>query len=126
MDSINHLLNNSITYRILIPLQNWLRSASTILGTVFLYADYKIPVKELRKQLNIILTDHPKWDKRFASIRVTESREHSIELLIIVSCSDPSVNHELQVEVQERIIDFINRRYPHCFVKSKVEGVLID
>ena len=38
------------------PFQNWTRAGSDLLGTVFLYADYRVPVDEVRQELERFVT----------------------------------------------------------------------
>jgi Mechanosensitive ion channel len=45
----------AITYFIDKPFQNWTRSSSELLGTVFLYVDYMIPTDELRAEAKRLL-----------------------------------------------------------------------
>lgn len=49
-----------VTYFLEKPFQNWTRTSSDILGTVFLYVDYGLPVERLREHLTHLLVDHPK------------------------------------------------------------------
>lgn len=103
------------------PFQNWTRNNSNILGTVFLYVDYSFPVDALRKQLAIFLDNNPKWDKRVSSIQVTDSKQNYMELRILLSSSNAGRNFDLQVEIREKMIAFINKEYPGCFVKTRVQ-----
>ena len=48
------------TYFIEHPFENWTRGSSDILGTVFIYTDYTVPVDVLRKELTKILEDSEK------------------------------------------------------------------
>lgn len=105
------------------PFQNWTRSTSAILGTVFLYTDYGIPVDILRKQLLVFLENHPKWDQRVANIQVTDSKERHIELRILLSSANSSDNWDLRVDIREKMIDFINKEYPQSFVRNRISGV---
>lgn len=109
-----------VTYFIEKPFQNWTRTSSNILGTVFLYTDYSVPVDVLRKQLDVFLTNHPKWDGRVANIQVTDTKERYMELRILLSSTDSSRNWDLRVDIREKMIDFLNKEYPGCFAKTRV------
>ena len=91
------------------------------MGTIFLYTDYSMPVDALRKQLDILLQDHPQWDKRVANIQVTDSKEQYMELRILLSSTDSSSNWDLRVDIREKMINFINKEYPGSFAKKRVE-----
>ncbi len=111
---VNYFLDN--------PFQNWTRNSNNVLGTVFLYVDYNLPVNDLRNYLSIILKDHPKWDKRLANIQVTDSKENYMELRILLSGSDSGTNFDLQVDVREKMVKYINDNYPDSFVKMRIIG----
>jgi small-conductance mechanosensitive channel len=46
------------------PFQNWTRTTSEILGTVFIYTDYHVSFDALRKELTRLLEISPLWDKK--------------------------------------------------------------
>ncbi len=110
-----------ITYLMEKPFQNWTRKNANILGTIFLYLDYAVPVDALRKHLNEIVENHPKWDKRVVNIQVTDTSERYMEVRLLLSSADSSSNWDLRVDVREKMIDFINKKYPESFVKIRLQ-----
>jgi small-conductance mechanosensitive channel len=48
-----------ITYFIEKPFQNWTRSSSDILGSIFIYADYRIQVDEVRCEMDRVVKTSP-------------------------------------------------------------------
>jgi hypothetical protein len=44
--------------------ENWTRQNAELLGTVYIYADYTIPVEEVRSELKRVLDNTPLWDER--------------------------------------------------------------
>ena len=59
-----------ITYFIEQPFQNWTRSSSDILGTVFLYVDYSVPLDALRAELTRLLKASRYWDGKVNVLQV--------------------------------------------------------
>ncbi|MCK9160024.1 MAG: mechanosensitive ion channel family protein [Bacteroidaceae bacterium] len=110
-----------VSYFIEKPFQNWTRTNSNILGTIFLYTDYSVPVDALRNHLNVLLKDNPKWDKRVVNIQVTDAKERYMELRILLSSTDASLNWDLRVDIREKMIDYLNKEYPGCFVKTRIQ-----
>ena len=104
-----------IDYFLNTPIQNWTRSTSNILGTIFLYVSYDLPVDPLREELARIVKEDPNWDRRVQNIQVTESREWYKELRVLVSSTNSSLNWDLKVSLREKLIDFINKNYPGSF-----------
>ncbi|WP_087880559.1 mechanosensitive ion channel family protein [Parabacteroides sp. Marseille-P3160] len=105
------------------PFQNWTRNTSQILGTIFLYVDYSLPVDDLRKQLQLYVKDNPRWDGRVANIQVTDAKQNYKELRVLLSGRDSSLNWDLRVEIREKLLDYINANYPDSFVKIRLESV---
>jgi len=52
------------------PFQNWTRTSASILGTVFIYADYKAPIQAIRDELQRILDNTDLWDKKVCNLRL--------------------------------------------------------
>ncbi|MGB2660835.1 MAG: mechanosensitive ion channel domain-containing protein, partial [Candidatus Omnitrophota bacterium] len=69
-----------ISYFIEKPFQNWTRVSADILGSVFVYADYTVPVKELRSELTRILEESPNWDKKVNVLQVTNATAQTVEI----------------------------------------------
>ncbi|RMG61558.1 MAG: mechanosensitive ion channel family protein, partial [Bacteroidetes bacterium] len=51
-----------ITYFVEKPFQNWTRTSADIVGSVFLYTDFHVPVEALRQELRRLLESNPLWD----------------------------------------------------------------
>jgi small-conductance mechanosensitive channel len=94
------------------PFQNWTRVSSEILGTVFLWVDYGVPIEPLRTELKRVCEAAPEWDRRVALIQVTDASDHAMQLRVLVSSADASRNWDLRCMVRERLIDFIRREHP--------------
>lgn len=101
-----------ITYFIEKPFQNWTRSSADILGTVFLYLDYAVPVDRLRLELTRILNASRYWDGRVNALQVTEATEHTLQLRALASAADASQAWDLRCEIREKLIAFVQQNYP--------------
>jgi small-conductance mechanosensitive channel len=110
-----------ITYFIEHSFQNWTRTSADLLGTVFIYADYTLPVQEVRDELQRILESAPDWDKRVCSLQVTNASEHTIELRALMSAADSPTAWSLRCLVRERLLDFLQRQHPECLPRARVE-----
>ncbi|MBZ4657270.1 MAG: putative mechanosensitive channel [Methermicoccus sp.] len=106
-----------IDYFLQKPIQNWTRNTSNILGSVFLYVSYDLPVEPLREKLKTLVEANPNWDGRVQNIQITDAKQWYKELRILVSSSDSSKNWDLRVDIREKMIDFINEKYPDSFAK---------
>jgi hypothetical protein len=86
--------------------------SADLLGTVFIYTDYRVPVEGIRKELHRILQNSEKWDGRVWNLQATNSTERAVELRALMSAADSSQAWDLRCEVREKLIDFIQREYP--------------
>lgn len=102
------------------PFQNWTRTSADIMGTVFFYVGYDLPVQAIRDFVPEILKGNPNWDKRVFNVQITNTNELYKEMRILVSSADASKNWDLRTEVREKVIDFIQSNYPDCFAKVRL------
>ena len=103
-----------INYFIEKPFQNWTRTSADIMGTVFLYLDYSVPLDELRKELDRLLATNPLWDKRVRLIQVTNASEKTIEVRVLLSANSSGNAFDLRCDVREGLIKFVTANYPGC------------
>jgi len=110
-----------ITYFIDKPFQNWTRVTADILGTVFLYVDYTVPFDAIRKELQRLLEASELWDKKVCVLQVTNTTDRTVELRALMSASDASSAWSLRCEVREKLIDFIQKKYPNTLPRLRAE-----
>lgn len=108
------------TYFIQKPFQNWTRTSSEIMGTVFIYADYGIPVDALRKELERILKQTDLWDGKVSNMQVTNATERTMEIRALVSAVNSSTAWDLRVYVREKLIEFMQKEYPEFLPRTRV------
>ena len=102
------------------PFQNWTKTSSDILGTVFLYTDYKVPFEELRTELTRILENTDLWDKEVNVLQVTDSKANYVEIRALMSAKDSPTAWDLRVHVREKLISFLQENYPESIVHNRV------
>lgn len=112
-----------ISYFLEHPFTNWTRQSSEILGTVFLYADYSVPVDELRAELDRILAGSENWDGRVKGLVVTDCKERAVELRALVSAKDGGSAWNLRCEVREKLIAYLQRHHPDTLPRLRAEVV---
>jgi len=110
-----------ITYFLEKPFQNWTRISADILGTVFLYVDYTVPVEAVRTELRRIVENSPLWDGQVCVLQVTNATERTVELRALMSAADSSNAWGLRCEVREKLIEFIRQNYPDGLPKVRAE-----
>jgi small-conductance mechanosensitive channel len=110
-----------ITYFTEKPFQNWTRMTSDILGTVYLYVDYRVSVRAIREELHRILLASDLWDTKVWGLQVTNSTDRTMELRALMSAPDASNAWNLRCEVREKLIAFIQQNYPDALPKVRAE-----
>lgn len=108
-----------ITYFIEHPFQNWTRSSSAILATVFLHVDYSAPIGALREELTRILQASRYWDGAVNVLQVTDAKTHTLELRALASAADASLAWDLRCEVREKLVGFIQEHYPQSLPRMR-------
>jgi small-conductance mechanosensitive channel len=115
--------------RLIVPLQwfienpftNWTRSSSQIIGTVFLFVDYRMPLAPLREELARIVEDAPEWDRRVQVLQVVDGTERAMQLRALVSAPDSGLAWDLRCRVREGLLDFVQRHYPEYLPRARAE-----
>lgn len=102
------------------PFQNWTKTSSDILGTVFLYTDYNVSFDALREELTKILNSTDLWDKEVNVLQVTESKQNSVEIRALMSAKDSPTAWDLRVLVREKLITFLQQNYPESIARNRV------
>ena len=59
-----------LSYFIEKPFQNWTRTSAELLGSVFLYVDYSLPLAAVREEVKQIVEACPLWDRKFWNMQV--------------------------------------------------------
>ena len=108
------------TYFIEKPFQNWTKTSTDLLGTVFLYTDYTVPFEALRAELQRIVQKATQWNGQVANIQVTDSRATYVEVRATVSADDSGKAWELRVHVREKLIEFLQKNYPQSLAHTRV------
>ncbi len=111
-----------ITYFTEKPFQNWTRVTADILGSVFIYVDYTVPVQKIREKFFEFVEQSKLWDGKVRGLQVTNTTEKTIELRALMSARNASEAWELRCDMREKLVDFIQKSYPDSL--PKVRGQL--
>lgn len=103
------------------PFQNWTRTSADILGSVFLWVDYTVPVDRIREEVARLVKDDADWDGRVQVVQVTNTSPQGIEVRVLVSAGDASKAWNLRCRVRERLVDFVQREHPGSLPRTRAE-----
>ncbi len=110
-----------LSYFIEQPFQNWTRNKADLLGHLYLYADYTLPVQALREELLRLLRETPLWDGKAAGLQVTEATPQGIQLRALMSARNSSDSWNLRCLIREQLIAFLQDRYPQCLPHTRID-----
>jgi small-conductance mechanosensitive channel len=91
--------------------QNLTRTSTQLLGTIFLFVDYTIPIYAVREEFHKLVAQSKNWDQGVAVFHVTEMKEAVVELRGVVSAADVSKLWDLRCEIREKLLEFIVHHY---------------
>jgi small-conductance mechanosensitive channel len=110
-----------LSYFIEHPFQNWTRNSADLLATVFLYVDYAVPVEEVRAELRRIVESTKLWKGEVCVLQVSDATEHTLQLRALMDAHDSSAAWDLRCFVREKLIQFLQEKYPNALPKIRAE-----
>jgi small-conductance mechanosensitive channel len=111
-----------INYFLEKPFQNWSRSSTQARAIVDLHLDYSAPLDAIRSELKKILEASPHWDRDHADLAVSDTNERGILAKASMSAADVRKAASLRVEVREKLVRFIQARYPNAFQRVREDS----
>ena len=88
---------------------------------MFLYVDFTVPSAELREKLEEIARASRLWDGRVVALQVTDFKESTMEIRMLVSASTAPRTFDLRCEVREKMIVFVQQRYPEALPRIRTD-----
>jgi small-conductance mechanosensitive channel len=110
-----------INYFIEKPFQNWTRTNATLVGSVFMYLDFTIPVDKLRTEVTELLHQTPLWDKETNVVQVTNFSEKTVEIRVLVSARNSADAFDLRCFIREGLLNYVTRHYPEALPYARVD-----
>lgn len=110
-----------IQYFIENPFQNWTLQSSKLINSVFLHADYTLPIEPVRRELRRLLENHPLWDGDCCKLQVTNAKPEAMELRCLMSSRDANKGWDLKCDIREGLVEFIRAHYPESLPRLRAE-----
>ncbi|GAB3309692.1 mechanosensitive ion channel family protein [Luteimonas notoginsengisoli] len=102
------------------PFENWTRTSAQLLGTTFLWLDYRTPLAQVREALQGICNTDERWDGRVCVAQVTDTSESTVQVRLLVSARNSGDLFDLRCAVRERMIDYLNRAHPESLPRMRM------
>ena len=103
------------------PFQNWTRKSAELIGTVFMWVDYRMPLAPLREAAQAACKASRNCDGRLCLLQVVEAGEKAMQLRWLVTSASSGQNWDLRCEVREAVVDFVQREYPQFLPQLRAE-----
>ena len=113
-----------ITHFVEQPFQNWTRTSSDLIGSVFLYVDHTTPIDDVRAELERVTADSEYWDGEVCKLHVTNTTERAIELRCIASAKSAPDLWELRCAIREQLVSYLQNEYPESLpaIRTRVQA----
>lgn len=105
------------------PFQNWTRTSAQLLGDVTLWLDYRVPMPEVRAELDRLCRSDPRWDGRVCVAQVTDADRTTVAVRLLVSARNSGDLFDLRCAVRERMVDFLNANHPEALPRMRASVV---
>lgn len=103
------------------PFQNWTRTSAQLLGTAFLWLDYRTLMAEVRAELKRICESDERWDGRVCVAQVTETDNAAIQVRLLVSARNSGDLFDLRCAVRERMICHLQVHHPEALPRLRAD-----
>lgn len=100
--------------------ENWTRSTAAKLGWLYIEVDYSAPVDIIREKFNEICAASANWDGKVAVLQVSNAGL-TMQLRALMSSADSGRSWDLQCEVREKLIAFLQKEYPWALPRLRTE-----
>lgn len=108
------------------PFQNWTHTSASIIGTIFFWTDYRMPLAPLRAEAQRVCEDAPEWDRRLCLLQLVDATDKAIQLRVLASSVDSSRSWDLRCKVREALVELMQREYPQHLPLMRAELVNSD
>ena len=109
-----------ITYFVEKPFENWTRSDASIIGSIFIYLDYTVPVEKIREKAREFAENDPLWTGESFAVQVTDIQPTCIQVRVLVSAPDAPSAFDLRCHMREKLIAFIRDEYPQTLPQTRL------
>lgn len=110
-----------LNYFIEKPFQNWTRTSADLIGVVYIYTDYQMPVEAFRPKLAELLEKHPLWDQKIKAVQVTDCKADVVETRLLMGARNAPQAFDLRCDIREAMIKFIREEYPESLPRTRME-----
>jgi small-conductance mechanosensitive channel len=109
-----------VSYFVTTAFENWTRNNAQLIGSVYLYVDYSVPLEELRGEFQAAVEANPLWDRRVANLQVVDATERTVQVRALASAASASSAWNLRCDLREHMVSYLRDHYPSALPKARV------
>ena len=102
--------------------QNWTRTTSQIIGSVFFWVDYTTELEPLRAEATRLAQSSKDFDHRVCLLQVVDTNDRAMKLRLIVSAPSAGQSWDLCCLLREGVVGFMQRTQPHALPRIRAEA----
>lgn len=91
------------------PFENWTRVSTALIGEVKVPVDFETPIASLREEVERFVRAHPLFDRRTFAVQVTDMKDRSAELRVLVSAEDAGKLFDLRCATREFVLGYLQK-----------------
>ncbi|MET0382882.1 MAG: mechanosensitive ion channel domain-containing protein [Burkholderiaceae bacterium] len=103
------------------PFQNWTRTTSQIIGSVFFWLDYATDLEPLRAEATRLAQSSKDYDGRVCLLQVVDTSESAMKLRLIASSASAGQNWDLCCLLREGLVAFLRSTQPLALPRTRVD-----
>ncbi|MEO6943782.1 MAG: mechanosensitive ion channel domain-containing protein [Lacisediminihabitans sp.] len=102
------------------PFESWTRNSPLITGSVYFDVDWRFPVDEARSRFMAIIEASEEWDRRTASMVLTDATGGHLSVRCVVSAQDSDALWTLRTSVREQMVTWLQREHPEALLHTRI------
>tara|TARA_Y100001937_G_scaffold90686_1_gene122782 strand:+ start:89792 stop:90841 length:1050 start_codon:yes stop_codon:yes gene_type:complete len=103
------------------PFQNWTRQSADLLGTVYVYLDYRMPVEEIRMAARQIVESTELWNGDVCAVQVTEFMKDQMQLRILATANSSPETYDLRCYIREKLLEYLLNNFPEALPRIRLQ-----
>jgi hypothetical protein len=86
-----------------------------------LYLDYGAPIDAIRAKARELVEGSPLWNGKVFAVQVTDAKQETIEVRVLMSANTGGGAFDLRCEVREKLIGFLKDKHPEALPRRRQE-----
>lgn len=103
--------------------QNWTRSTSRLLGSIFWHLDPAADVDRLRQRYEALVRASKLWDGRGFALQVTDMTSDAIEVRGLATARNAEQAFDLRCELREKLLAWLREEMPEALPRRRQMAV---